>query len=159
MYRKYFQEKPITRSSSSRTAPAARPRGGETTGPPSSTGTAASAGRHKETRVGPLLSVIVPAYNVECYLGACLSSVVEQSHKNLEIIIVDDGSSDSTGRIADEIAAEDVRVRVIHKENAGLGAARNSGLAAATGDYVTFVDSDDEVPGAEIGRASCRERV
>lgn len=146
MYRKYFQEKPITRSSSSRTAPAARPRGGETTGPPSSTGTAASAGRHKETRVGPLLSVIVPAYNVECYLGACLSSVVEQSHKNLEIIIVDDGSSDSTGRIADEIAAEDARVRVIHKENAGLGAARNSGLAAATGDYVTFVDSDDEVP-------------
>lgn len=92
---------------------------------------------------GAKISVIVPVYKVEPYLRKCLDSIVGQSHKNLEIILVDDGSPDRCGAICDEYAAQDGRVRVIHKENGGLSSARNAALEAATGEYIGFVDSDD----------------
>ena len=90
-----------------------------------------------------LLSVIIPVYNVEIYLPRCLDSVIGQTYKNLEIIIVDDGSTDNSGKIAEQYAAQDDRIYVIHQENRGLGPARNSGLDVASGDFITFVDSDD----------------
>ena len=89
------------------------------------------------------ISVIVPVYKVEKYLRKCLDNIVNQTYSNLEIIVVDDGSPDNSGNIADEYAAKDNRVKVIHKENGGLSDARNTGLAVATGEYVTFCDSDD----------------
>lgn len=91
----------------------------------------------------PLISVIIPVYKVEQYLDRCLKSVVNQTYKNLEIILVDDGSPDNCPQMCDEWAKKDSRVSVIHKENHGLGAARNSGIDASTGDYITFIDSDD----------------
>lgn len=91
----------------------------------------------------PLVSVIVPVYNVEKYLDECVKSILAQSYKNLEIILVDDGSPDGCPEMCDNYQALDPRVRVIHKNNGGLGFARNSGLDIATGDYVVFVDSDD----------------
>ena len=91
----------------------------------------------------PLISVIVPVYRVEKYLDRCLRSITEQTYRNLEIILVDDGSPDGSGAICDAWAAIDSRIRVIHKENAGAGAARNTGLDAATGDIVSMIDSDD----------------
>ena len=90
-----------------------------------------------------LLSVIVPVYNVEAYLPRCVDSILRQSYDNLEVILVDDGSRDGSGRICDEYAAGDPRVKVIHKENGGLSSARNAGLDTAAGEYLTFVDSDD----------------
>lgn len=90
-----------------------------------------------------LVSVIVPVYNVEKYLKECVDSLLQQTYKNLEIILVDDGSKDQSGVICDEYAEKDKRIKVIHKDNAGLGYARNSGLEIATGGYVTFIDSDD----------------
>jgi len=92
-----------------------------------------------------LISVIIPVYNVEKYLDRCLCSVVSQTYKNLEIILVDDGSPDNSGKMCDEWAKKDNRIKVIHKQNAGLGYARNSGLEIATGKYVSFVDSDDYI--------------
>ena len=89
------------------------------------------------------MSVIVAIYNVEPYLDRCLSSIVTQTYSNLEIILVDDGSTDRSSSICDEWAQRDKRVKVIHKKNGGAGYARNSGLEAATGEYVAFVDSDD----------------
>lgn len=89
------------------------------------------------------VSVIVPIYNVEKYLKRCLEAIINQTYKNLEIILVDDGAKDSSGRICDEYSINDDRIHVIHKENAGAGIARNVALDVATGDYVTFVDSDD----------------
>ena len=89
------------------------------------------------------VSVIVPIYNSENYLKDCLNSIIKQSHKNLEIILVDDGSPDQSGEIADEYAKKDSRIKVIHQKNTGLSGARNAGLKKATGDYVTFVDGDD----------------
>ena len=91
----------------------------------------------------PLVSVIVPIYNVEKYLCACVDSILSQSHQNLEIILVDDGSPDGCPAICDAYAQQDVRVRVIHQKNGGLSAARNAGIDACRGDYLTFVDSDD----------------
>lgn len=91
------------------------------------------------------ISVIIPIYNVEKYLKRCLNSVVNQSYKNIEIILVDDGSPDKSGEICDEYAKKDSRIRVIHQQNAGLPEARNSGLKIATGDYIGFVDSDDYI--------------
>ena len=93
--------------------------------------------------MNPKISVIIPVYGVEKYLDRCVSSVVNQSYKNLEIILVDDGSPDNCPKMCDEWAARDIRVRTVHRENGGQSCARNTGLSVATGDYVTFVDSDD----------------
>ena len=91
----------------------------------------------------PLISVIVPVYNVERYLDQCMNSIVGQNYANLEIIVVDDGSTDSSGRKCDAWAERDARIRVIHQANKGLAGARNTGLDAVQGDYIGFVDSDD----------------
>lgn len=93
----------------------------------------------------PLISVIVPVYRVEQYLDRCLRSITEQTYRNLEIILVDDGSPDNSGSICDNWAAKDSRIRVIHKENAGGGPARNDALDVATGSLLAFVDSDDYI--------------
>lgn len=95
------------------------------------------------SQVTPLISIIIPVYNVEKYLSRCLDSVVNQTYKNLEIIIVDDGSTDDSGRICDEYKKRDDRIKVYHKENGGLSDARNFGIGKASGDYIGFVDSDD----------------
>ena len=92
-----------------------------------------------------LISVIVPIYNVEKYLEKCIKSIINQTYKNLEIILVDDGSPDNCGKICDEFAERDKRIKVIHKENGGLSDARNFGLNVASGDYISFVDSDDYI--------------
>lgn len=91
----------------------------------------------------PKISVIVPVYKVEPYLRKCLDSIINQTYRNLQIILVDDGSPDNCGVICDEYAAKDRRIQVIHQENGGVSAARNSGLALVTGDYIGWVDSDD----------------
>ncbi len=91
----------------------------------------------------PLLSVIVPIYKVEEYLSKCLDSIINQTYKNLEIILVDDGSPDKCPQICDEYAKKDNRIKVIHKENGGVSSARNLGLDVSKGEFVTFVDSDD----------------
>lgn len=90
------------------------------------------------------LSVVIPVYKVEPYLERCVRSVYRQTFRDMEIIMVDDGSPDGSGALADRLAAEDARARVIHQENQGLSGARNTGLRAATGDYIVFLDSDDE---------------
>lgn len=91
------------------------------------------------------VSVIVPVYNVEKYLNKCIESIIKQSYENIEIILVDDGSTDKSGKICDEYSLKDSRIKVIHKENGGLSDARNYGIDAATGDYLLFVDSDDYI--------------
>lgn len=91
----------------------------------------------------PLISIIVPVYNVEKYLDRCLNSIVNQTYKNLEIILVDDGSPDNCPSMCDEWAEKDARIKVIHKNNGGLSSARNAGIELAVGDYIGFVDSDD----------------
>lgn len=92
-----------------------------------------------------LISVIVPIYNVEKYIDKCIRSIVGQTYKNLEIILVDDGSPDCCPAICDEWAKKDARIKVIHKQNGGLSDARNAGLKIVTGEYIAFVDSDDFV--------------
>lgn len=92
-----------------------------------------------------LISVIVPVYNVESYVAECIESIQNQTYMNLEIILVNDGSTDASGDICDKYAAYDERIQVIHKENAGVSAARNTGIEAANGDYIGFVDSDDYI--------------
>lgn len=92
-----------------------------------------------------LVSIIVPVYNVSAYLEECICSLVGQSYRNLEILLVNDGSKDTSGEICDQWAARDSRIRVIHKQNGGAASARNAGMDAATGTYVCFVDSDDAV--------------
>ena len=92
-----------------------------------------------------LISVIIPIYNVEQYLDRCIDSVKKQTYTNLEIILVDDGSPDNCGKMCDEYAEDDKRIKVIHKENGGLSDARNAGIEIATGEYITFIDSDDYV--------------
>lgn len=89
------------------------------------------------------ISVIIPVYNVELYIERCLESIINQTYKNLEIILVNDGSTDKSGTICDEYALKDSRIRVIHQKNGGLSSARNRGLDIATGEYIGFVDSDD----------------
>lgn len=91
------------------------------------------------------ISIIVPIYNVEPYLCRCLDSIIGQTYRNLEIILVDDGSPDNCGTICDEYAAKDERVKVIHKANGGVSSARNAGLAVAAGDWLGWVDPDDWV--------------
>ena len=93
----------------------------------------------------PLISVIVPVYRVEEYLERCVKSMLSQTYKNLEVILVDDGSPDQCPAICDACAEKDARVKVIHQENKGLSGARNAGIDAASGEYLAFVDSDDYV--------------
>ena len=93
----------------------------------------------------PQLSVIVPVYNVEPYIHRCVKSILSQSYSDFELILVDDGSQDNCGMICDEYALKDPRIRVIHQKNGGLSAARNSGLRAAEGEYIYFIDSDDYI--------------
>lgn len=93
----------------------------------------------------PLISTIVPIYKVEKYLRACVDSILDQTYKNIEVILVDDGSPDDCGKICDEYSHKDPRIKVIHKENGGLSDARNCGLDAATGEYISFIDSDDRI--------------
>lgn len=95
------------------------------------------------TATQPLVTVIVPIYNVEPYLPQCLDSIVAQTHTRLEVLLVDDGSTDGSAAIANDYAARDSRMHVVHQPNAGLSAARNIGLRLATGQYITMVDSDD----------------
>lgn len=92
-----------------------------------------------------MISVIVPVYNVEKYLHRCIDSILAQTYSDFELLLIDDGSKDSSGEICDEYAAKDSRVRVFHKENGGVSSARNLGLENAKGEYVTFCDSDDYV--------------
>lgn len=91
----------------------------------------------------PKVSIVVPMYGVEPFLNKCVDSLLAQSLHDIEIILVDDGSPDRCGEIAEEYAIKDNRVKVIHQKNSGLGPARNTGMAAATGEYIGFVDSDD----------------
>ena len=91
----------------------------------------------------PKISVIVPVYNVEKYLRKCIESILNQTFREFELILVDDGSTDSSGKICDEYALKDSRIKVIHKENGGASSARNAGLDVAKGEYIGFVDSDD----------------
>lgn len=92
-----------------------------------------------------LISVIVPVYNVELYLEKCLESIRKQTYQNIEIIIIDDGSTDTSGEIADAFSRREERASVIHKRNGGLSDARNVGISLATGQYITFIDSDDYI--------------
>ena len=93
----------------------------------------------------PVLSIIVPVYNVEKYLARCIDSILAQTFTDFELILVDDGSTDNSGEICDEYAGKDPRIIVIHKENGGVSSARNHGLDIARGEYITFVDSDDQI--------------
>ena len=90
-----------------------------------------------------LISVIIPVYNVENYLDRCITSVINQTYKNLEILLVNDGSTDTSGEICDNYAQQDERIKVIHKKNGGLSSARNAGLDISKGDFIGFLDSDD----------------
>ena len=96
-----------------------------------------------------VISVIVPVYNVAAYLPECLDSILSQDYDKLEVILIDDGSTDDSGAICDDYARRDRRIRVIHQKNGGAAAAKNAGLRAATGEYLSFADSDDFLePGA-----------
>ncbi len=94
----------------------------------------------------PLVTVIVPAYNVELYVEKCIESIIHQSYQNLEIFLVDDGSTDNTPNICDALSVRDERIVVIHQENRGIGGARNAALEQMHGEYLIFVDSDDWIP-------------
>ena len=95
--------------------------------------------------IQPLITVIVPVYKVETYLRKCVDSIIDQTYRNLEIILVDDGSPDRCGTVCDEYALKDHRIRVLHKKNGGLSSARNAGMKVMKGKFVTFIDSDDYV--------------
>ena len=90
-----------------------------------------------------LVSVIIPVYNTEAYVKRCLDSITSQTYKNLEIIVVDDGSLDQSGKICEECASQDRRIKLIHKVNEGSGYARNAGIDIANGEYILLADSDD----------------
>ena len=110
----------------------------------------------------PLISIIVPVYNVQKSLNRCIESLIAQTYTMLEIILVDDGSTDESGRLCDDWIARDSRVKVIHKSNGGLSDARNAGIDASHGDYLSFVDSDDYVDERFIGlmfEAACLENT
>ena len=89
------------------------------------------------------ISIIIPVYNVEKYIGKCLDSIINQTYKNLEIIVINDGSTDNSGGVIEQYAKYDNRIQVIHKKNEGISKARNLGLDICTGDYISFIDSDD----------------
>lgn len=96
--------------------------------------------------VRKLISVLIPVYNTEKYLNECINSVLNQTYKELEIILIDDGSTDSSGAICDKFADLDARIKVIHNNNSGVSVSRNTGIEASTGEYICFVDSDDFLP-------------
>lgn len=102
-------------------------------------------GEYKEAAQLPLISVIVPVYNIMDWLPRCVQSLRRQTYRRLEILLVDDGSTDGTGQLCDTLAAEDERIRVLHKENGGSSSARNMGIEQARGEYLGFVDSDDYI--------------
>ena len=91
------------------------------------------------------VSFIIPVYNVEKYLKKCIKSVLDQSYKNIEVLLIDDGSTDGSPKICDDYAKKDSRIKVFHKENEGLSATRNLGVKLSTGKYITFIDSDDTI--------------
>lgn len=103
------------------------------------------AGENRVEARLPLISVIVPVYNIMEYLPRCVASLRRQTYPNLEILLVDDGSTDGTGQLCDRLAAEDGRIRVVHKDNGGTSSARNMGIERAQGEFLGFVDSDDYV--------------
>ena len=119
----------------------------------------------------PFISIIIPVYNSENYLPSCVQSILDQDFEDFEIILVDDDSNDDSLKICRQLAASDNRIVVIHQDNAGTSAARNTGMKKARGLYTTFMDNDDfwadkralsalhGVASTKIGRASCRERV
>jgi glycosyltransferase involved in cell wall biosynthesis len=109
-------------------------------------------------RRAPLLSVVVPVHDVEEYVADALASILGQDHRWLQVVVVDDGSSDRSGEIADSVAAGDDRVHVVHTDNHGLGAARNEGVRHATGDLLAFADSDDVVPPRAYSTMAARLR-
>lgn len=100
----------------------------------------------------PLVSIIVPIYNVENYLEQCVKSIVAQTYQNIEIILVDDGSLDTSGKLADKLSLTDNRIRVIHQKNGGLSAARNTGIDSCNGEWIAFVDSDDYIASNYVER-------
>ena len=100
-----------------------------------------------KTKALPLISIIVPVYNVKDYVEKCLDSICGQSYTNLEIVVVDDGSTDGSGELCDAYALKDQRVKVIHRDNRGVSTVRNEGLDIAQGEYIGFVDGDDWVDG------------
>ena len=102
-------------------------------------------GENEKTKIQPqmLISVVIPVYNVKPYLEQCLKSVVKQTYRNLDIIIIDDGSTDGSENICDNYAINDVRIRCVHQKNMGLSGARNTGIDLSRGEYITFIDSDD----------------
>ena len=109
--------------------------------------------KRETLKMNELISIIVPVYKVERYLEKCIKSLINQTYQNIEIILVDDGSTDNCPQICDDFATKDKRIRVIHKANGGLSSARNVGLDAAKGEYISFIDSDDYVAADMIERA------
>lgn len=103
----------------------------------------------------PTISVIVPVYNVEQYLKECVDSILNQTFRDFELILVDDGSTDKSGMICDAYANEDPRIIVFHQQNAGAAAARNRGLDVARGEYIAFVDSDDAINNTYLQKLLC----
>lgn len=100
----------------------------------------------------PLITVIVPVYNVERYLGSCIDSILAQTYENLEILLIDDGSTDGSGAVCEEYMKKDSRIRVLHKENTGQADTRNMGIDLASGEFLAYVDSDDLIAGEYIER-------
>lgn len=101
--------------------------------------------KEQGSSAAPMISIIVPVYNTEKYLRRCIDSVLAQTYKDFELLLIDDGSTDTSGAICDEYAEKDGRIRVFHKENGGVSSARNLGLDNAKGEWITFVDSDDYI--------------
>lgn len=99
----------------------------------------------KGKKMQPFISIVVPVYNVEKYINRCIDSVLDQSYANWELLLIDDGSSDNSGKICDSYSMKDNRIRTIHKPNGGVSSARNLGIEQASGDFITFIDSDDWV--------------
>lgn len=109
-----------------------------------------------EIATNPLVSIVIPVYDVEPYLERCFNSILRQTYTNFEVIIVDDGSPDNSGQICDTFAQKDQRFHVFHQENAGVGAARNTGLSHVSGEWVMFVDPDDELFDNSLETFVCR---